>query len=115
MFYYLNGKVAAIDLNLVVIDCGGVGFSVNTTTTTLSQLKKGETALLYTYCAIREDAFDIFGFATKRELEAYRLLTSVSDHDVTQNTADRKKEKTKRGHWIIAVQITGDFRRNRCR
>ncbi len=78
MFYYLNGTVAAIDLNVAVLDCGGVGFLVNTSATTLSQLKKGEKALLYTYCAIREDAFDIYGFATKRELDAYKQLTSVS-------------------------------------
>ena len=78
MFYYLNGTVAVIDLNLVVLDCGGVGFSVNTTTTTISRLKKGEPALLYTHCAIREDAFDIYGFVTKRELDTYRMLTAVT-------------------------------------
>ena len=78
MFYYLSGKVALIDLNLVVIDCGGVGFSVNTTTTTMAQLKKGEEALLYTHCAIREDAFDIYGFATRREMETFKLLIAVS-------------------------------------
>ena len=78
MFYYLSGKVALIDLNLVVIDCGGVGFSVNTTTTTMAQLKKGEETLLYTHCAIREDAFDIYGFATRREMETFKLLIAVS-------------------------------------
>lgn len=78
MFYYLNGTVAVIDLGLVVLDCGGVGFSVSTTTTTMARLKIGEKALLYTHCAIREDAFDIYGFATKREMETFRLLIGVS-------------------------------------
>ena len=78
MFYYLNGTVALFDLNQVVLDCGGVGFTVNTTTTTMSQLKKGEQALLYTHCAIREDAFDIYGFATKRELDTFRMLIGVN-------------------------------------
>lgn len=78
MFYYLRGQVALIELNLVVLDCGGVGFSVNTTTNTISRLHLGETARLYTYCSIREDAFDIYGFAMKQELEAFKLLISVT-------------------------------------
>lgn len=78
MFYYLSGKVAVIDLGVVVIDCGGVGFTVNTTATTISKLKTGEPALLYTHCSIREDAFDIYGFSTKRELETFRLLIAVN-------------------------------------
>ena len=69
MFYYLRGEVALIDLNLLVLDCGGVGFSVNTTTNTLSKVKIGEQAKLFTYCSIKEDAFDIFGFASRAELE----------------------------------------------
>lgn len=78
MFYYLSGKLAAIELNLVVIDCGGVGFSVNTTTNTISRLKLGEDAKLFTYCSIREDAFDIYGFATKAELESFKLLVGIN-------------------------------------
>lgn len=41
MFYYLRGEVALIDLGMVVLDCGGVGFTVNTTTNTISKLKLG--------------------------------------------------------------------------
>jgi Holliday junction DNA helicase RuvA len=78
LFYYLRGEVAAIDLNLVVLDCGGVGFQVNTTTNTLAGLKVGQQAKLFTYCAIREDAFDIYGFSTRQELETYKLLTSIT-------------------------------------
>lgn len=78
MFYYLRGQVALIEVNLVVLDCGGVGFSVNTTTNTISRLHVGEEARLYTHCAIREDAFDIYGFAQKQELETFKLLISVT-------------------------------------
>ena len=42
MFYYLRGEVALIDLGMVVLDCGGVGFTVNTTTNTISKLNPGE-------------------------------------------------------------------------
>lgn len=78
MFYYLRGQVALIELNLVVLDCGGVGFSVNTTTNTISRLHVGEEARLFIHCAIREDAFDIYGFAQKQELETFKLLISVT-------------------------------------
>ena len=42
MFYYLEGIVSDIDINLAVIDCGGVGYAVNTTSNTLSKLKAKE-------------------------------------------------------------------------
>ena len=77
-FYYLNGTVTAIEPNLVVIDCGGVGYECATTAHTISQLKQGQTHKLYTYCNIREDAFEIFGFASKEEKRCFELLLSVS-------------------------------------
>ena len=78
MFYYLEGKVTEIDMSLVVIDCGGVGFAVNTTANTISRVKKGESSRLYTYCNIKEDAFDIYGFASKSEKHSFELLLGVS-------------------------------------
>lgn len=78
MFYYLNGTVAEIDANLAVIDCGGVGYACSTTNYTLSQLKKGEKAKLYTYMNVREDAVDLFGFASQSELHSFKMLIGVS-------------------------------------
>lgn len=78
MFYYLNGVVAEIEANLAVIDCGGVGYACATTNYTLSQLKKGERAKLYTYMNVREDAVDLFGFSSQSELHSFKLLLSVS-------------------------------------
>ena len=49
MFYYVSGTVAEIEAGLAVIDCGGVGYACATTNYTLSQLKKGAPAKLYTY------------------------------------------------------------------
>ena len=78
MFYYLNGIVAAMDVNLAVIDCGGVGFACNTTAYTLSQLQIGKQQKLFTYCNVREDAFDIYGFSTREELNSFNRLLGVS-------------------------------------
>ena len=78
MFYYLSGVVAEMEANLAVIDCGGVGYACATTNYTLSQLKKGEKAKLYTYMNVREDAVELFGFASQSELHSFKLLLGVS-------------------------------------
>jgi len=78
MFYYINGTVSVIEENLAVLDCGGVGYACNTTAYTLSQLQIGRVQKLFTYCNIREDAFDIYGFSTKEELNCFNRLMSVS-------------------------------------
>lgn len=78
MFYYLNGTVAHSAPYLAVIDCGGVGYACKTTNYTLSTIKKGETAKLYTVFSVRQDGFDLFGFSTQEELNLFNLLTSVS-------------------------------------
>ena len=78
MFYYLNGTVAEIAAGLAVIDCGGVGYACATTNYTLSQLKKGEKARLYTYLHVREDIFELYGFASQQELNSFKMLIGVS-------------------------------------
>ena len=78
MFYYLNGTVAEIAAGLAVIDCGGVGYACATTNYTLSQLKKGERARLYTYLHVREDIFELYGFASQQELNSFKMLIGVS-------------------------------------
>ena len=78
MFYYLNGVISAIEANLAVVDCGGVGFACNTTGYTLSQLQVGKQQKLFTHCNVREDAFDIYGFSTKEELSCFERLIGVS-------------------------------------
>ena len=78
MFYYVNGTVAETGPNLAVIDCGGVGYACATTNYTLSQLKKGERAKLYTHLHVREDIFELYGFSSQAELNSFRMLIGVS-------------------------------------
>lgn len=78
MFYYIEGKVAHIDRNLAVIDAGGVGFSLLTTANTLSRLKMGERARLYTYLNVAENVMDLYGFYELAEKRCFELLLSVS-------------------------------------
>lgn len=78
MFYYLKGTVAHVAPYLAVIDCGGVGYACHTTNHTLSYLEKGKAATLYTYLHVREDIFDLYGFATEEERNCFELLIGVS-------------------------------------
>ena len=78
MFNYISGSVAELLPGIAVIDAGGIGFEINTSAYTLSQLKTGEKARLYTYVHIREDAFEIYGFASRNEKRCFEMLLGVS-------------------------------------
>lgn len=78
MFYYLSGLVAHIEPHMAVIDCGGVGYACRTTTYTLSNIKQGEKAKLFTHLNVREDAMELYGFATAEELNLFQQLISVT-------------------------------------
>ena len=78
MFYYIEGVVSLIDGTVAVVDCGGVGYAVNTTVNSLSRVRIGEKARFYTCTIIREDCFDIYGFATAEEKRCFELLIGVS-------------------------------------
>jgi Holliday junction DNA helicase RuvA len=62
----------------VVIDCQGVGYQVNISLHTFSQLGDDENIKLYTHLQIKEDSHTLFGFFTTLERSVFRLLLSVS-------------------------------------
>lgn len=63
----------------VVIDCAGVGYAVSVPTSTLDSIPAvGSEVTLVTVMTVREDAMQLFGFATSSERDAFLLLTSVN-------------------------------------
>ncbi len=78
MIYSITGNITYRGSDMVVVECGGIGYYVNTTLTTLSALSSKTSATLYTHLAVREDDLSLYGFATYDELNAFELLTSVS-------------------------------------
>ena len=78
MIYYLNGPVTILEPGLAVVECGGVGYGCRITAFTAAQLKLNQTARLYICESIREDAHDLYGFASREEQRCYELLTSVT-------------------------------------
>ncbi|MBQ1239442.1 MAG: Holliday junction branch migration protein RuvA [Ruminococcus sp.] len=78
MLYSVRGKLIQTTATGAVVECGGVGFLCQTTLNTLKTLKPGSEVMLYTYLNVREDAMELFGFATKTELDTFKTLISVS-------------------------------------
>ncbi|WP_255768880.1 Holliday junction branch migration protein RuvA [Pseudarthrobacter sulfonivorans] len=78
MISFLRGTVAHVGLSTAVIDLNGAGMSVNATPQTLSGLRTGDEAKLFTSLIVREDSLTLFGFASDDEREVFDVLLSVS-------------------------------------
>jgi len=78
MIHHLKGRMIEKNHTDVVIECNGVGYFVNISLHTFSQLPTTENVLLYTHLQVKEDSHSLFGFSTKAEREIFRLLISVS-------------------------------------
>lgn len=78
MFNYINGTVAHIFGNTVVVDVNGIGYEISATSRTLGNLTVGQRAKLFTYLQVREDGISLFGFDTMEEKTMFLNLISVS-------------------------------------
>ncbi len=78
MLYYVSGTVTVLEPGLAVVDCGGVGYGCRVTAYTAAQLKLNQPTKLFITEAIREDAYDIYGFSSREEQRCYELLTTVN-------------------------------------
>ena len=88
MLEYIKGDIAELNPAYAIIDNHGLGYMVNISLTTydqLTRLKKEDTACVFVYEAIREDAHLLYGFASKHERELFLQLITVSG--VGPNTA----------------------------
>lgn len=81
MFYYIKGALVFLSPTVAAIDAGGVAYKLSisgTTYNTLSVKSPQSEVKLFTHLAVREDAMDLFGFASEAELETYQMLITVS-------------------------------------
>ncbi len=78
MIYSVRGNLILMDAGFAVIECGGVGYRVQTSITTQKQLKLNTETMLYTYMNVREDAMELFGFASKSELNTFKMLIGIT-------------------------------------
>ena len=77
MIEYLRGELAELSPAAAVIDCNGVGYLASISLNTYSAIQGKKSCKLYVYEAIREDAYQLYGFADKQERELFLLLISV--------------------------------------
>ena len=78
MIYSVRGNLVVMESGVAVVECGGIGYRVQTSISTQKQLKLNTEVKLFTYMNVREDAIELFGFATKTELNTFKMLISVS-------------------------------------
>lgn len=75
MYGYINGKIAEINSNYIIIDNHGIGYQIYVPNPYGFMLEKEYT--IYTYSHIREDEYTLYGFKTKEEKELFLKLISV--------------------------------------
>lgn len=79
MFYSLTGKLTYLENNQAAVDVNGVAYLCNVSFNTFRTMRQtGAEVTLYTYLKVSEDALDLYGFASKDELEAFKMLITVS-------------------------------------
>ena len=85
MYEYITGHVAEATPTYAVIEAGGVGYFINISLKTFTDIEHSEQARLFTHFIVREDVQSLFGFSSKIERELFRRLICVSG--VGGNTA----------------------------
>ena len=85
MITHLRGRLVEKTPTGVVIECSGVGYFVNISLNTFSQLPDNENIFLFTYLQVKEDSHQLFGFINSNERDIFKLLISVSG--IGTNTA----------------------------
>lgn len=78
MYDYIKGEVVATEKDMAVLEAGGIGYRIHTTSQSLLHIKTGQTAKLHCHFVVREDAHTLYGFVTTEEREMFVRLTGVS-------------------------------------
>ena len=79
MIAYVNGILESVEEGCAVIDVGGIGVNVFISGSTMDRMPGvGENIKLYTYTNVKEDAFNLFGFLSRDELNLFKMLITVS-------------------------------------
>lgn len=78
MITHIEGRLVEKSPTDVIIDCNGVGYFINISLYTFSNLPESENVKLYTHLLVREDSHTLYGFSSVVEREIFRLLISVS-------------------------------------
>ena len=78
MIGYVSGKVIYSSENIVLLECGGIGYEINCSVAAYSKLMQNREGGVYTYLQVKEDGIALYGFATMDEKNMFLKLISVS-------------------------------------
>lgn len=78
MISSLRGRVLLVDADAIVVEVGGIGFSVAVSPQVVREAHVGDEVALHTSLIVREDAFSLFGFREREELMVFSQLLGVS-------------------------------------
>lgn len=78
MLAYIKGTITEIRTDEIIVETGGVGFSVFTSSQATAKLTKNQQATIFTHLNVREDDMSLFGFLTREERSVFRMLINVS-------------------------------------
>ncbi|MGI6161297.1 MAG: Holliday junction branch migration protein RuvA [Christensenellales bacterium] len=78
MYAFLSGRVEYIEADCMAVDCGGVGYLVFCSLSTLAKAKIGSHVKVYTYLSVKDDALTLFGFSDREEKSIFEKLITVS-------------------------------------
>lgn len=78
MFEYIRGKIEDVFLDKIIVDVNGIGYRINSSLVSASQVRKGDLETIYTFLVVREDEINLYGFKTRDELTMFQKLLSVS-------------------------------------
>lgn len=78
MIDYITGKITELNPAFVVVECNGIGYSLNISLNTYAALDKAVSCKILVHEAIREDAYLLYGFSEAEERDLFRQLISVS-------------------------------------
>ena len=85
MYEYITGRVETLSPTAAVLEAGGIGYWLNISLQTFSQIGDRAEVRLYTHFVVREDAQVLYGFFSREERDIFRALLGVSG--VGGNTA----------------------------
>lgn len=79
MYSYIKGTLEEVSEDLIVVENNGIGYNIRISARMLDALPaRGEQVKIYIYLYVKEDAFSLFGFPSRDELEMFKLLINVS-------------------------------------
>ena len=105
MITQIKGRLIEKSPTELVIDCNGVGYSINISLNTYSQIGDDENIKLFTHLIIKEDSHSLYGFFKKSERSLFKLLISVSG--VGASTARMMLSSLSPGEIISAIMSDG--------